>query len=149
MAKSEKHLSLPDEVKDTMFACALRFDGWRWLERSRFDDLGICPEAFRPIIDPICDTLTFHEDEMANFAAFFILQRYLYKEGIHTPFWRREHTAFRFLFLHLYPHPTPREFQLHEEAWREVSIARRRRHAAIVRETLLSSNLRRDGSLEK
>ena len=128
-------LQLPDEVTETMIVCALRFDGYRWLKGVRGDD----EIDFPPWTVPVVDTLVFHDDENANFATFFALQRWLFKWGGETlPYSAPDHTAFRFLFLHLYSQPTPEGFAVEEyqTRWRRLPAEVVNRHAAAVRHAL-------------
>lgn len=82
-------------VDEVLVACALRFDGYRyeqWSGRKLVD-----------LVETFETTFRLDDDERANHAAFFALQRFLYKWGGEQlgPD-ARERQAFAFLFLHLY-----------------------------------------------
>lgn len=128
-------LKLPDEVLNTMHACALRFDGFAWLKTKQSEG----QLDFTPYMEPLTQTLTFHEDTEANFAAFFALQRCLFKwGGDRLPPSAPEHTAFRFLFLHLHALPTPQLFahEDYEARWQSLRPQIIQEHAAAVRRAL-------------
>ena len=83
-----------------LIACALRFDGWRYIERMGFDHVGAC-EAF--ITTGVIPALVGE-----RMAVFFGLQRYLYKWGGEMEprngrYWR----AFRAFFLLTCADPVP------------------------------------------
>lgn len=136
-AAKSKPLKLRDDVIETMHVCALRFDGFAWLQtKTRDGQLD-----FSPFMEPLMQTLTFHEDTEANFAAFFALQRCLFKwGGERLPLSAPEHTAFRFLFLHLHSLPTPQRFahEDYEARWQSLRPHVVQEHAASVRHALLS-----------
>lgn len=133
-------MTLPRDVFDTLIACSLRFDGYKWLEARH-------PGAdanFRQYVDPIVDTLRLHADQEANFAACFALQRFLCKWGGEMlPPEGRHHAAWRYLFLHLYSQEVPAEFRAPESFhhWERDHAAKAHPHAAIVRETLLLNHI--------
>ncbi|NBP78589.1 MAG: hypothetical protein EBU62_14000 [Proteobacteria bacterium] len=83
-----------------LIACALRFDGWKYIERMGFDHVGAC-EAF--ITSGVIPALVGE-----RMAVFFGLQRYLYKWGGEMEprngrYWR----AFRAFFLLTCADPVP------------------------------------------
>lgn len=67
--------------------------------------------GFSRFIEPVVGSLILHNSQEDNFAAFFGLQRYLFKWGCErlTNF-PDEHIAFDFLFLHLYRVEPPIRF---------------------------------------
>ena len=125
-----------------MFGCALRFDAYAWLKTKRNDD----ELDLRPWFEPLISTFVFHDDQAANFAVFFALQRSLFKWGEREKYFSPHHTAFRLLFLHLYRQPTPAGFANVERdrRWDALDKATLETHAAAVRRALLSSRLNRE-----
>jgi hypothetical protein len=93
------------EVCEVMITCALRFRGYEYLDT-------LSPERQEKIAsNELVNKLRLHESLNDNFAAFFQLQRWLFKWGgerldYHAPDW----LAFDFLFLTLYRHDPPSEF---------------------------------------
>lgn len=128
--------TLDQDVDHTMILCAMRFDGYRWLETTQ----GRGANDFTPWTEPVARTMCLHLTDTENFAAYFALQRWLFKWGgeMQAPS-AADHTAFRFLFLHLHHLPTPPEFLNPEygRQWtnldRQIIVA----HAARVRHALL------------
>ncbi len=53
--------------------CALRFRGYEYLEVAGLDGSG------STLADPVVETFQLHVEPAMNFAAFFLLQRYLFK----------------------------------------------------------------------
>ena len=98
MDPSEEPIGL-DRV---MIACALRFDGYAYVQ-SRNDPrlLVTLPRRFE-------DTLIFSDIEEENHVTFFAYQRYLCKWGGESlgPE-TREHFAYRTLFIRLHAIPVP------------------------------------------
>ena len=85
----------PKDVDAAECVCALRFQGYEYLKATG--------EDFSALIDPVVKERILYEDQNQNFAAFFGLQRFLYKwGGEHNTKYSDEHIAFDFLFLHLY-----------------------------------------------
>lgn len=133
---------LPWEIEETMLNCALRFDGYAWLDAAKPQrEL----EMLAPANEKLLRDLTLDPDPDVNFAAFFFLQRFLGKWGGETlPPSDRHHTAYRFLFLHLHTTPTPARW-MHEEyeaKWNNTPGERIVIHAAAVRRMLLAAFLR-------
>lgn len=128
--------SLDSRVEDTMITCALRFDGHRWLKVTK----GPNANDFTPWTLPVTQTLRIHPTTEENFAAFFALQRWLFKWGgeMHSQA-AADHSAFRFLFLHLHHLPTPPRFVNPEcqRKWHGIDLKVVAEHAAIVRMALL------------
>lgn len=128
--------NLDSRVESTMITCALRFDGYRWLEEAWPPGAN----DFTPLTVPLVRTLRLHPTAEENFAAFFALQRWLFKWGGETQSQgAADHTAFRFLFLHLHHLPTPIDFVNPEHEWQWLGIDRGMiaEHAAMVRAALL------------
>jgi hypothetical protein len=90
-----------EEGISAMIWCALRFDGYKYLEvngQSGDDPM----QTLATLSEPFLRTLVFHRVEEINFAAFFWLQRYFkWKEDYFVKD-SREHVVFDMLFLHLY-----------------------------------------------
>lgn len=103
MARAATHF--PSHIEDIQITCALRFDGWAYIERIGDE------ERFPRLIDEFVKKLQLFPNELDNFATFFALQRYLFKwGGEHLTKYSPEHLAFDFLFLALYTLPTPEAF---------------------------------------
>ncbi|NLG28990.1 MAG: hypothetical protein GX557_13845 [Chloroflexi bacterium] len=105
-------LHYPDDIRDIMSTCALRFDGYRYESTSPlcqgYATLGGLSRLFAPVVE----ALTLYADDNLNFAAFFGLQRYLCKwGGEYLTEYSDEHFAFDFLFLHLYHLDVPDAFR--------------------------------------
>ena len=135
---------LPEDVHETLCVCSLRFDGYRWLAARH---AGTSADDFRPYVEPIVETLCFHDNNEANFAACFALQRFLCKWGGETlPIESREQVAWRYLFLHLYAREAPTRFRNPEYAdrWDRDHARIADAHAAVVRETLLLNGPAKD-----
>ncbi len=119
-----------------MTTCALRFDGYRWLEATR----GRGANDFTPWSVPVTRTLRLHPTTEENFAAFFALQRWLFKWGGEMQAESAAgHTAFRFLFLHVHHLPTPPDFvnPEYDRQWLGIDRSMIAEHAAAVRAALL------------
>jgi hypothetical protein len=124
-----------DNVEDDILMnCALRFDGWQYeIDTGLYNNAGL-----QSLVEPILEGRRFHSDPNDNLAAFFGIQRYLYKWGgdrlaPHS----REHVAFRLLFLDVYRYEIPEKYR-NEPYWQEWEDAYRPRqehYAAIIRET--------------
>lgn len=88
-------LRFPSDVDTAECICALRFQGYEYLKSTG--------EDFSVLINLVVKERILYEDQNRNFAAFFGLQRFLYKwGGEHNTKYSDEHIAFDFLFLHLY-----------------------------------------------
>ena len=128
---------VPEDVHEVLCTCSLRFDGYRWLEARH---PGGHSTDFRRYVDPVVETLRLHDDEEANFAACFALQRFLCKWGGEMlPQESRHHVAWRYLFLHLHTREVPVRFRYAEYAdrWDRDHAKIAGAHAALVREALL------------
>jgi hypothetical protein len=130
--------SLSPETEDAMITCALRFDGYGYADR-RGDD-----ELLAALADRFVETLTMSEDQAENHAAFFCLQRFLFKwGGENLPPTSPEHVAFLLLFLHLYRAEVEPLLRLEEywERWRVRYEERAERFAAEVRSAIRSREI--------
>lgn len=100
------------EEHDVLTACALRFDGYKYLEHVLHGD--------KSVIQQCLDRGDVPENPLLQMAAFFHLQRYLMKwGGEHEPLHGRKWRLFRTLFLAVVNRPVPPEFQLPDRyaAW--------------------------------
>lgn len=124
-------------VHNPLIYCALRFDGLKWYDAThRHPDEAM---DFIQFNKPVVRTLTLHNEEELNWAAFFSLQRYLFKWGGEylghdSPEW----LAFWHLFLALYRQQTPARWchEEYETAWQERYRLRIEDAAARVRRYL-------------
>lgn len=123
---------------DVLITCALRFDGYRYAEASGLDG----PEGEGPglaaLSVPLVKSLELYPNPLDNFAAFFALQRFLYKwGGEHLTAFSREHLALRFLFLDVYRLEVPDEYRVESycDEWSRKYAADRERLAAAIRAT--------------
>ena len=130
--RRSKHFN--GDIIEAMLVCALRFDGYRYLEVVHRE---LSKETdFSPLVGPLVDTLSFHTDPNDNFAAFFALQRFLHKwGGEHLTKYSREHMAYDRLFLMLYRQPVPKDFvdQEYDLRWEREFASRAEAVAAYVR----------------
>jgi hypothetical protein len=117
-----------------MLVCALRFDGYRYLEVVH---PKLSKETnFSPLVEPLVETLSFHSDLNDNFAAFFALQRYLHRwGGERLTKYSREHVAYDHLFLMLYRQPVLKDFvnREYDLRWEREFASRAEEIAAYVR----------------
>ncbi|MCC6355232.1 MAG: hypothetical protein IT577_15175 [Verrucomicrobiae bacterium] len=140
--------NLDSRVQNTMITCALRFDGYRWLEATQGRD----PHDFRPWTVPLVQSLRLHPTDAESFATYFALQRWLFKWGGEMQSQSAAgHTAFRFLFLHLHHLPTPPDFvnPEYERQWLGIDRGTIAEHAAAVRVALLDRVLARNVAKER
>jgi len=85
----------PSDVDTAEWVCALRFQGYEYMQ-----SIG---GNFTALIDPVVKERILYDEQNRNLAAFFGLQRFLYKWGGESlTKYSNEHMAFDFLFLHLY-----------------------------------------------
>lgn len=127
-------MSFPDLTHEVMTTCALRFDGWKFFQEQ--GDEGV----FVTLTDRFVTTLQTSSNPNENHATFFALQRYLCKwGGEYLPESSREHSAFRYLFLHLYRVEIEPGFRCLEywERWQARYAARADEYAAEARESIL------------
>lgn len=112
-SKKEKVLEFyPSDIDEIQIWCALRFDGYAFEEEQLKQEPDF---NFPKNSEPIIETLTLHADPLKNFAAFFALQRFLFKWGGEMLTKQdKEHVAFDFLFLHLYHLEVPKQYRLDE-----------------------------------
>lgn len=128
----------PEAVTSCQITCALRFDGYRYLDSWNEGAPQESRIEFMDLTVPVVERLELYENRNHNFAAFFALQRYLFKwGGERLTKYADEHVAFDFLFLELYRHDPPEEFLLpsYAENWRELPAADIEKHAAFVRKS--------------
>jgi hypothetical protein len=132
----------PLDIGNAQGICALRFEGYEYEEQLSGKGAG-GGGGLSALAEPIIETLTLHNNQNHNFAAFFILQRFLAKWGGETlPESSKEHIAYDFLFLHLYRIDPPEPFR-HEDyclEWQQEFAPHAEAIAAGVRKRLLSHN---------
>jgi len=91
--------------------CALRFDGYRYIDEAH--ERGWLPTEidFVELNEPIIATGKLYDDDLKNAAVFFALQRSLGKWG-GEQLGEDDPTRFAFyrLYLHFYTKDTPKEF---------------------------------------
>jgi len=121
----------PSEIEDVQTACALRFDGYLYQEKTGIE--------FPDLNKPIKATRRMYKDPLKNFAVFFALQRFLCKWGgeqltKQSP----EHMAYDFLYLQLYQIETPVEYAYAEfaERWKLIADDQREDTAQFIRNSL-------------
>lgn len=133
----------PHDVDEAKIICALRFRGYEYEDYIRSQSLVGANSDFTQWIRPVVDSLTLHDCEEYNFAAFFALQRYLYKwGGDRLTQFSEHHIAFDFLFLHLYRTDPPPQFANKEytKMWEKTYKESIEEVAAVIR-----SSFRRKG----
>ena len=107
--------TLSEEITKAQTVCALRFQGYEYEEAAGIAVDGVTGGGLSRLIDPVVETLNLHTVHEGNFAAFFGLQRYLFKwGGEYLAKDSKEHIAFDFLFLHLYRLNVPARFSNEE-----------------------------------
>jgi hypothetical protein len=124
---------------DVLSACALRFDGYTYEEATGIGETDSVGAGLAKLIKPIVETRTFQDDQNVNLAAFFGLQRFLYKwGGEYLTEFADEHVVFRLLFLHLYRADIPAQFRKEPYAadWEREYSPHREHYAAAIRATL-------------
>jgi hypothetical protein len=137
----------PEHVTEAQIVCALRFQGYEYVEANYEQVQGEVSTGFPTLIQPVVESLTLHERQEDNFAAFFGLQRYLFKwGGEYLTMYADEHIAFDFLFLHLYRHDTPLGYSNDEyvSRWNRDFKGAAEQAAAVIR-----SSFRRKGRGKK
>jgi hypothetical protein len=88
------------KYREAKTICALRFDGYKYAEMEKLAELSRRAETEFPF-----------ESDNDNFAAFFALQRYLYKgSGERLPLDHPLHQLFDRMFRQLAPLDIPLEF---------------------------------------
>lgn len=131
-------LYFPSEVTEIQMTCALRFAGYEYEAQVRqgADDRFILAECSCHVVK----TLTLFDDPLKAFAAFFALQRFLFKwGGERLTKYSPEHVAFDFLFLHLYMREVTEEFsdERYMTEWRRFAPERIELAAAHVRQSFV------------
>jgi hypothetical protein len=127
-----------DLENDILITCALRFDGYKYKDATGIGSSDGFLSGLMELSEPVVERLELHSDPDRNHAAFFALQRFLYKwGGDYLSISSREHLAFRFLFLDLYKRDVPAEFRHQEywERWQKRYEPRKEHYAGIIRNT--------------
>jgi hypothetical protein len=130
-------MPLSNQAEEALISCALRFDGYAYAQR-RGDD-----QILATLSNRFIDSFRTFDDPLENLAAFFALQRFLYKwGGEYLTESSREHVAFRLLFLHLYRAEIGPEFT-HEEydrRWRQLTMDKVEQLAAEIRQCIYQAH---------
>ncbi len=114
-AVDQKMNTLSEEITKAQTVCALRFQGYEYEEATGIAVPGVTGGSLSRLIEPVVETLNLHTAQEDNFAAFFGLQRYLFKwGGEYLDNGSKEYIAFDFLFLHLYRLSVPARFSNEE-----------------------------------
>lgn len=115
-----------------MHTCALRFNGWDYLESlNRDTEVKI---EFPTLTKPLIGTEFLWEEPRKNLAAFFALQRWLCKwGGERLPETDPDWQAYRRLFLHLCHESRDPDFAIPEYVSQWNEIPGKRREAALRR----------------
>jgi hypothetical protein len=93
----------PFDEDEVLVTCALRFDGYAYISRARFDHQDALEQFFQQGVWPA--------NQFQRMALFFFLQRFLYKwGGEQLPRTSKHWKAFRSLFLLVCRHEVPKEF---------------------------------------
>jgi hypothetical protein len=107
----------PYQEREILTACALRFNGWQYVEEQQFDH--------RQAIQSFFETATWQLSQHEQLAVFFLLQRGLAKwdlvyESERGKFWR----AYRSLFLRVYQYEIPSEYEIldYVQRWQQNFI---------------------------
>lgn len=127
-------LYFPPEVSNIQNICALRFEGWEYINNFIGEDRLV------EVLNDFKKTLVILPRELDNFALYFALQRYLGKwGGERLTKYAQEHYAFDFLFLHLYRLPTPEGFinGHYEKEWNEFLFSEREKVSGIIRRSFI------------
>lgn len=127
-----------DWENELLIACALRFDGYRYAEETGLNGPDGDGRGLAALADPVVKTLELYPEPLDNLAAFFTLQRFLYKwGGERLTAFSREHLAFRLLFLDVYRQDIPERFRFepYYSDWERDFAAGRELHAARIRAT--------------
>jgi len=86
------------DIEQAIAVCALRMDGYRYMESLHPELCGESMPHFAPLVDPVVETLTLHENLNDNFAAFFFLNRSFHWGGEHLTKYSRDHIAYATFF---------------------------------------------------
>lgn len=98
------------DIELAIAVCALRMDGYLYMERVHPELCRASLPDFAPLVDPVVETLTLHADLNDNFAAFFFLNRSFHWGGEHLTKYSRDRIAYDHLFLALYRQEIAEEF---------------------------------------
>ena len=104
-----KHLS--DRAIEAMHVCALRFDGGKYEEECKEESDGSTYGRTCTLCRPVLDNMLLSENEIVNFAAFFLLQRHFHWTEHDPRENSRDHLVFGLLFLHLYRKEVPENYR--------------------------------------
>lgn len=121
----------PSDVDTAEWVCALRFQGYEYMQSIGGD--------FSALIDQVVKERILYEEQNHNFAAFFGLQRFLYKWGGESlTKYSDEHMAFDFLFLHLYQIEPQERFHYPEycDQWQREFVPWKESIAGYVRQSM-------------
>ena len=102
-----------DDEDDILTACALRFDGNKYVESTGFDH--------KAALDRFFVTGQFPQRREEQWTLFFMLQRYLMKWGGEYESKRGRHWwAFREFYLKVHEHPVPSQYRNadYDTTWR-------------------------------
>lgn len=132
----QEELDFPQAVDNGQMICALRFKGYDYEIATGIATIGYSGSGIRKLIKPVVQKRILHHSDNDNFAAFFGLQRFLYKwGGEDLTKYADEHIAYDFLFLHLYSLEPPTIFQDPDYclAWQRQYQPQAEKLAAFVR----------------
>ena len=93
-------LAFPFQITDAMNACALRFLGYEYEKSFLRNQNTDTKESLVELATSIVESLVLYDDQNKNMAAFFALQRGLFKGGgEYLTKYADEHLAFVFVLL--------------------------------------------------
>lgn len=126
-------------VMEIIDYCALRFDGYTYLETAQRENMLPKDIGFPELNKPIIEDHAFYSDSNRNAAVFFALQRFLGKwGGEQLPESSPERIAFKLLYLRLYKEDTSGIYRHEEfdEKWQAISDLERESVAKHLRTQL-------------
>jgi 5-methylcytosine-specific restriction enzyme subunit McrC len=138
---SPSETSEPDcfRMAEIINCCALRFDGYAFLEDAHQKEIIPKAVGFPELNVPIVKKRKLYPENEKNAAVFFALQRFLCKwGGEQLPESSNERIAFNLLYLHLYKEGIPKSYK-HEEygrRWERISERDKEAVARYLREQL-------------
>ena len=121
--------------REAVGKCALRFDGYKYLEWMQANDHPLAEQGFPALTEFVVNKNKFHDQQNDNFASFFALQRFLGKwGGEYNSIYSAEYIVYHHLFLHLYHIDVPEMFQMEEyhKEWERNYKPRREEIAQLV-----------------